>query len=104
MATINNQIDWWNLATATIPLLSQYAAENGCDFDERYAKAALSDRSHVILKRMFEKLWRDLPDNSSIRYHPFGDLCDLCSEYWVFTDCPKDEEVTDSHLEAYFSD
>lgn len=92
MATINDRADWWQLAGDTIPLLPQYAAENGCAFDAGYAKAALTDRSHVILKRMFERLWRDLPDSSSIRYHPFGDLCDLCSEYWVFTDSLAVEE------------
>jgi hypothetical protein len=91
--TIRTQDDWWNLATDTVPLLPDYARKLGFDFDLGYAKAALSDRSHTVLKRMFEKLWRDLPDTRSIRHYPFGNLCDLCSEYWVFEDEHEEADV-----------
>lgn len=38
------------------------------------------------LHRYFQTIWNWLPDRPEIHVHPFGPLCDLCSEYWVFTE------------------
>ena len=84
MATIRNKQDWIDSANQTIPLLPQYAAENGCQFDAAAAMRLMSMHGYKSIHRRLNQLWLDLPDQPSIRYSPFFDLCDLCSEFWVF--------------------
>lgn len=93
MATINTKTDWILLAEQTVPKLAAYADQNGCTFDEREAVELLELRSYETLHRRFEKLWGDLPDRPEIRFQPFFDLCDLCSEIWVF----EEDGRTDLH-------
>jgi hypothetical protein len=102
MADIRTQDDWWKSAKETLPLLPDYASSFGRNWDAEKAEKALADRNWMQLYRLFEKLWADLPDSPIIHIHPFGDLCDLCSESWVFTDNLSTED--EEKLEAYFSD
>jgi hypothetical protein len=80
---IKTKEDWKKLAADTIPKLSAYAAENRRTFDEEKARALLDKGLLKTLAQVFEKLWQDLPDNPGIRFGPFFDLCDLCSESWA---------------------
>jgi hypothetical protein len=84
MTVIKYQENWWESAAITIPKLPAYAAQHGCDFNDEEALACLAKKDHMRLYDMFNGLWHDLPNNVSIRHQPFFDLCDLCSEYWVF--------------------
>jgi hypothetical protein len=93
MASIHNQDDWWKSANDTLPRLPEYALENGCDWNVAKAEKAYRDRDWQKLRSMFGKLWADLPDSPSIRYGAFGDLCDLCSEAWVFEDDLEEPEL-----------
>ena len=88
--TVRNKDDWFMLAAQTIPKLPEYAGEFGLEFPYKDAMKALVNLDHEYLHCLFEKLWSDLPDNPSIQFYPFGDLCDLCSEYWVFD--PEQQE------------
>jgi hypothetical protein len=102
MASIRSQDDWWKSANETLPRLPEYALENGCDWNVAKAELALREKDWRKLSSMFERLWADLPDSPSIRYGAFGDLCDLCSEIWVFTDTLSEQDM--EALEAYHSD
>lgn len=82
--TINNQNDWWKLAINTILLLPDYMSEFNLTFDDDRAREFVEHKSHNELWQLFNAAWWDLPDRGDIRYGPFFDLCDLCSEYWVF--------------------
>ena len=81
---INTQDDWYEGAATVIPKLDSYADEFGLTFDQTRATQLLNDKNHAELWSMFQKLWEDLPDRPDIHITPFHDLCDLCSEYWVF--------------------
>jgi hypothetical protein len=84
---IKTQEDWITLAGSTIPLLPAYMSEFG-NIDEYKAGdhllALYEAKNWPELHTRFEEIWAWLPDTSSIRHRPFFDLCDLCSEYWVF--------------------
>jgi hypothetical protein len=87
MANIKTKEDWWKSAAETIPKLREYSDNFGYTrgkWDEEAAKKELEVKDHESLARRFNQLWAALPDSMSIHMHPFGDLCDLCSEYWVF--------------------
>lgn len=83
MADIQTKSDWIESAKATLPKLHDYAAENGCDWDRQKAADFLAVEDYHSLAGMFEDLWIRLPDRGSIRFGPFFDLCDLCSERWA---------------------
>jgi len=81
--------DWFKLADKTIGRLPDYASEFMTDFDADKATGLLkaakdSGQEPDELHSMFETLWSELPDHPAIHTGPFNDLCDLCSEYWVF--------------------
>ncbi len=82
--SIKTTEDWWALAYETIPRLHPYALQHGVTFDTGEAMRMFYDERHAELHGVFEKLHVDLPDSPEIRHRPFFDLCDLCSEYWVF--------------------
>lgn len=76
--------DWRTLAAQTMPKLPEYASNfRRVNWNADKAQAAFNDGRNVELADMFEKLWSDLPDSASIRFDPFFELCDLCSERWV---------------------
>lgn len=87
-SSIRNQDDWWAYAEQALKQLPEYAAEMYRDWDEERATTALAQKQHMVLHEMCEKLWADLPDSPGIHWGPFGMLCDLCSEYWVFEEDP----------------
>jgi hypothetical protein len=87
MANIRTQEDWWKSAKETIPKLAAYADDFGSTrgtWDGDAALKELEAKDHEALHRRFNNLWMRLPDHPRIHVHPFGDLCDLCSEIWVF--------------------
>lgn len=87
---IKTKEDWIALAEQTVPKLGDYIVEQLPRADRDVAQAALdtdlANEDWDALHTKFEEIWASLPDNPSIRHAPFFDLCDLCSEYWVFED------------------
>ncbi len=86
---IETKEDWLGSAAETIGQLPDYAAEFRCNFDAEKAfdllkTATMTGEAPTQLHSMFEKLWSDLPDHPAIHTGPFNDLCDLCSEIWVY--------------------
>lgn len=84
--TIETQEDWWNLADKMLPRLHYYAAGFGLGRITENLMILLEKREVWPLHSLFEELWGALPDSESIRTDVFHDLCDLCSEVWVFED------------------
>jgi hypothetical protein len=84
--------DWWFIAGKIIYKLKPYAASFGISFNEEEAVLAMDNEDHDKLHEMLEDLHAALPDNMSIRRQPFFDLCDLCSEHWVFDLDPGEDE------------
>jgi len=81
---IKNKEDWWIAARAILPHLKGYAKSFDINFDDNAANEELVYQDHRSLYQRLHSLWFDLPDCKEIRRLPFFDLCDLCSEYWVF--------------------
>jgi hypothetical protein len=85
---IRTQEDWWELATKTVPLLPEYMVENRPNLNYGMIEAELNKHLEAkdwkALHGRLQELYDALPDHASIRYQPFFDLCDLCSEVWVF--------------------
>lgn len=87
---IKTQEDWWKLANETIPLIEDYIlvlinnTSNKIPEKIKEAEHYIKDKDHRKLHIWFETLWDALPDRPDIRFGPFFDICDLCSEYWVF--------------------
>jgi hypothetical protein len=88
--------DWRTLAAQTMPKLPEYASNfRRVNWDADKAQAAYDAGDNRKLANMFEKLWADLPDSASIRFAPFFDLCDLCSERWVMDEAKPDDGSED---------
>lgn len=83
---IQTKADWIKLAKLTIPKLPAYMAEFGATETEVETELTglLETQNWKSLRKRFHEIWNWLPDNSSIRHAPFFDLCDLCSEDWVW--------------------
>ena len=85
---IKTKEDWITLAKQTVPLLADYMSEFNWSVDPDMVNqelgGLLEKEDWKSLYGRFNEIWSWLPDNRSIRHHPFFDLCDLCSEYWVF--------------------
>lgn len=86
--SINTKEDWIASAKYVVPLLPDYMANRSGSVDPSMVEAELgrllSAEDWAGLHGRFEEIWSWLPDSPSIRVYPFGLLCDLCSEYWVF--------------------
>lgn len=86
---IRTKEDWIELARVTVPLLPEYMSDQlGNRIDPILAENALNqnliEENWEALHQKFQDIWEALPDKPSIHRYPFGNLCDLCSEYWVF--------------------
>lgn len=85
--TIRSRQDWVDLAKATAPKMPSYMAEFSGNIQPSMIEAEMTSlveaRDWEKLHQRFEEIWSWLPDDPSIRHHPFGDLCDLCSESWA---------------------
>lgn len=85
---INTKADWIEGAKELAPLLPAYMAEFSGAVNEGMVEAELnrliSSSDWAGLHGRLAEVWSWLPDTPSIRHHPFGLLCDLCSEFWVF--------------------
>jgi len=96
MTIIKTKQDWIDLARKTLPKLSDYAREHGRQFEEEKAIGLLDRGMYLSLHSILQSLWMRLPDHRDIRHGPFFDLCDLCSEDWVFhevaAETPDDDD------------
>lgn len=87
--TILTKEDWIATAIYVAARLPAYMASQRNNVEED----KIADELNELLKaedwkglhRFFQTVWNWLPDTQAIRVHPFGPLCDLCSEYWVFS-------------------
>lgn len=86
--TILTKEDWVSEAKEIVPLLPEYMASQSPHVSTEMVEAELGRllgaEDWKALHGRFNEIWAWLPDSPSIRVHPFGRLCDLCSEYWVF--------------------
>lgn len=85
---IKTRDDWIEAAKTLVPLMPEYLSS--------FSEAVVSEKVETELSGLvtegnwhklhqrFEEAWAWLPDSPSIHRHPFGLLCDLCSEFWVF--------------------
>jgi len=81
---IQTKADWWAEAQMMQHYLPDYAAHFNLEWPTDEAWKLIEAGDHEKLHSLYEQLWSDLPDSPSIHFHPFGQLCDLCSEYWPF--------------------
>jgi len=88
--TIRNKADWIETARYVVPLLPAYMAEESGQADPGMIEAELTKHLDAedweMLRQRFHEIWPWLPDRPSIHRHPFGQLCDLCSEDWALLD------------------
>lgn len=86
--TILTKEDWITEAKAVVPLLPEYMVSQNGNVNPGMVEAELgrllAAEDWPVLHGKFNEIWSWLPDSPSIRRHPFGRLCDLCSEFWVF--------------------
>lgn len=84
---IKTKQDWIDTAKYVVPLLPEYMSGLSGAVDPGMVEAELN--KHLAaedwqqLRKRFHEIWGWLPDNPSIRHHPFFQLCDLCSEDWA---------------------
>lgn len=87
MAKIENRQDWIESAKITAPKMPDYMSEFSGNVDASKVEAEMTRlidaEDWKALHGRLEEIWSWLPDDPSIRHHPFGDLCDLCSEAWA---------------------
>lgn len=115
MAGIKNKEDWWKLLDASWEDFKTIFANVGAptgytENDHWWAEDARSesvrhdkpwmsmmedlkkDRDHQTLHLWLERVWAAAPDERYIHtWKSWHDLCDLCSEYWVFDEGTVEE-------------
>lgn len=104
MAEINTPEDWWSVVDAqwskiigifqncNAPLDGHVWRDEIFGEEVFHGKTlavmleeAKADRDHDALGHFLDLLWAAAPDKPYIHSWPgWGDLCDLCSERWVF--------------------
>lgn len=81
---IKNKEDWAKLAEQVLKQLPSYMRNfKSVDWNQEKAEKFFQEKQFGRLANMFETLWFELPDSQIIRFGPFFDLCDLCSERGV---------------------
>jgi hypothetical protein len=94
MAKINNKQDWINEAEKIIPKIKPYVDKfGGINGIETQLQQAFNAKQWKTLHGLFEQIWSWLPDSHEIQITPFYDLCDLCSEVWVFDETEQKEQT-----------
>ena len=85
---IETKADWISEAKYVAPLMPEYmtSISGQADYDmvEAEMTRLLAAEDWDTLRKRFHEIWSWLPDRGDIHRHPFGRLCDLCSEDWVF--------------------
>jgi len=88
--SIKTKEDWIVEARYVVPLLPDYMANISGQVDPEMVEEELSKliaaEDWEMLRKRFHEIWAWLPDRRDIHRHPFGNLCDLCSEDWVFNE------------------
>jgi hypothetical protein len=91
--SIHSRQDWIDTARAIVPRLPNYMASISGQVDPDMVEAELSRlltaEDWEGLRKRFHEIWWWLPDRADIRRHPFGSLCDLCSEDWALNEAPS---------------
>lgn len=85
---IKTMDDWIAEAKEVAPLLPEYMASISGQSDPEMIEAELTKHLNAedweMLRKRFHEVWSWLPGRADIHRHPFGRLCNLCSEDWVF--------------------
>jgi len=85
--TIKTRQDWIETARYVVPLLPDYMASISGQADPAMIEEELNKHLEAedwnMLRKRFHEIWNWLPDRPDIHRHPFGRLCDLCSEDWA---------------------
>ena len=83
--------DWWELVENEWFDLRKILIRF-LDISQVYdAGRYIKSKNYSSLHNLFEEAWYQAPDNPEIHDIPgWGNLCDLCSEFWVF-DTPEQE-------------
>ena len=98
--TIRTFEDWIAQAKVVAPLLPEYMyyispGQVDPGMVRREMDRLLEAEDWELLATRFQEVWSWLPDRADIRRHPFGLLCDLCSEWKVWE---AHDPVTDALL------
>lgn len=82
---ITNKADWWDGLGSQWGNIQLILGRFVSNEEEESAKQAYKDRDEVEMLRVLNNAWWNASDDSSIHEIPgWGDMCDLCSESWVF--------------------
>lgn len=88
--SIKSRQDWIDTARYVVPLLPSYMASVSGQADpariEDELNKLLQAEDWKMLCKRFHEIWNWLPDRPDIHRHPFGRLCDLCSEDWELSE------------------
>lgn len=84
---IKSQDDWWELFDAIRPQINECCVNAGVSHLILELDEASRSRDGMETARLLNKCWESAPDHPIIHTWPrWGDLCDLCSECWVFAE------------------
>lgn len=111
MPKINNKEDWWNVVKENkqkfLDLLGRCnynvyeslgakcatdSSPDGESIKDAFERC-IKEENHKEVHSMCHRIWGALPDKPHIHQWPgFYDICDVCSEYWVFQEEVVDED------------
>lgn len=97
---INTEVDWWVCLRKNLERFDEtfFHIYHDSKKYQELVKAA-RDNNHDAAHNLLEAAWSDAPDSRSIHGWPgWGDLCDLCSEYWVCD--PEEPNVLPAQAET----
>ena len=84
---IDTQEDWWECLGNNLNNIKEITKKVGLFTEDKwdYFLKLRSDKDHKNIHKILEQIWNEAPDNRVIhKWRGWGNLCDLCSEYWVF--------------------
>lgn len=89
---IQTKEDYWRLAEETLPNILKMAQRVGI-LDTANIPQLIKDKNVNKLNHILNYIWFRLPNSPSTReISGFFDLCDLCSEIWVFDEMTGDSQ------------
>lgn len=82
---INSQEDWWKVLDGAVDGIGECFSRVNMSDQFHELVEAQEARDYETILRLLNRCWAAAPDTPAIRSWPkWFDLCDLCSEAWVF--------------------
>ena len=83
--TINTPEDWWLIVENNWEYLCKICYAFLPEINRQLLEKTKKEKDELFLLRCFEDAWWNAPDSPKIHDIPgWNNLCDLCSEKWVF--------------------